>query len=291
MQSMTGFGKGSARFGEDCLLNVELSSVNRKQLEIRVAMPPEWSGLESEARKSIAALISRGALQLRVSVGSGDGKAGCLLNRALLDTLIVQCMAARKRHQLDAAVEVERLLSVPGVLGASEIDPEDPELQAAFHAALDAALTAFNAMRRAEGEHLKLDCRARLEILKSLLAKIRPVVEGIPGQLKAKLLEKLAAEKLPVDLSDDRLLKEVLFYADKADVTEEITRLNSHFAQFEGFLESGEPVGRSLDFLIQEMFREITTLGNKAAVPAVSPHIIAFKSELEKLREQIQNVE
>ena len=108
---------------------------------------------------------------------------------------------------------------------------------------------------------------------------------------KRRLLEKLSAENLPVAADDDRLLKEVLFYADKSDVTEEITRLHSHFAQFRGFLENPGPVGRSLDFLMQELFREITTLGNKAGIPGVSPLVVAFKSELEKLREQVQNVE
>ena len=109
---------------------------------------------------------------------------------------------------------------------------------------------------------------------------------------KAKILARLADEKLPVDLNDERFLREVLFYADRADVTEEITRLKSHFEQFEHFLTgAAESAGRSMDFLIQEMFREITTLGNKAGSSGVSPHVVAFKAELEKLREQVQNVE
>ena len=109
--------------------------------------------------------------------------------------------------------------------------------------------------------------------------------------LKQKLIEKITAENLPVDTNDERLLKEVLLYADKADITEEITRLESHFRQFDGFLAASEPVGRSLDFLLQEMFREITTLGNKAGSSDITPIVVAFKSELEKIREQVQNIE
>jgi uncharacterized protein (TIGR00255 family) len=104
-------------------------------------------------------------------------------------------------------------------------------------------------------------------------------------------MERLAKENIPVDVTDEQLLKEVLYYTDRADVTEEITRLRSHFAQFENFLNSSTPVGRQMDFLMQEMFREITTLGNKAGSSEVSPKVIAFKSELEKIREQVQNVE
>ena len=146
-------------------------------------------------------------------------------------------------------------------------------------------------MRDREGVILAEDLSSRREILEKLLAAIKPLAAAIPGQLKTKLMEKIVEEGLPVDVNDERLLKEVLFYADKADVTEEITRLESHFRQFDAFLKAEEPVGRSLDFLLQEMFREITTLGNKAGCGEITPLIVKFKSELEKLREQIQNVE
>ena len=116
-------------------------------------------------------------------------------------------------------------------------------------------------------------------------------MEDYPDRVKAKLLERLAKENLPVEVTDEQLLKEVLYYTDRADVTEEITRLRSHFSQFETFLNTETPVGRQMDFLMQEMFREITTLGNKAGSSEVSPKVIAFKSELEKIREQVQNVE
>ena len=189
-------------------------------------------------------------------------------------------------------IAVEELLRLPGALTEETFAPgEAPELENALLTAFDEALAEFLRMRTAEGEHLKRDFEQRLVLLESLLAQIEPLTSGIPAAVKARLLEKIAAERLPVDSSDERLLKEVLFYADKADVTEEITRLRSHFAQFRRLLAQTEPAGRSMDFLMQEFFREITTLGNKAGIPAVSPLVVAFKSEVEKLREQIQNVE
>ena len=146
-------------------------------------------------------------------------------------------------------------------------------------------------VNKGKGAALKNDLESRERLLESLLAEIEPLAAEMNAGIKARLLARLEEEKIPVPGDDERLLKEVLFYADKADVTEEITRLHSHFGQFRRFLAESKPVGRSLDFLMQEMFREITTLGNKAGVPAVSPLVVAFKSELEKLREQIQNVE
>ena len=147
-------------------------------------------------------------------------------------------------------------------------------------------------MRETEGAALRNELAGRLAGLRELLAAIEPDTAGLAEAAKTKLLAKLEAEKLPVDTNDERLLKEVLFYADKSDVTEEIARLKSHFEQFDRFLAaSDEPAGRSMDFLIQEMFREITTLGNKAGTSAVSHRVVAFKAELEKMREQVQNVE
>ena len=191
----------------------------------------------------------------------------------------------------ERAVDVEHLLTVPGIVTFQSVDPESPELAAAFEEVLVSALEKFRAMREAEGANLKSDLAARLEVLKALLVKIEPAVAGIPNEIKRRLLEKLAAEKIPVPGSEEQLLREALFYADRADVTEEITRLKSHFGQFTRYLDDTAPGGRSLDFLAQEMFREINTLGNKAGIPEVSALVVEFKSTLEKIREQIQNVE
>ena len=290
MKSMTGFGKGVVTAEDGTLFSVEVSSVNRKQLEIRLSLPSDLASWEPEARKRIAAVISRGALQVRVNI-TQSASALADLDRARLDALIELCVAERRKRGLDADLDIAGLLSLPGVFGSAGVRNAETALLS-LNAALEQALSGFSAMREKEGEALRSDLAGRLTGLRALLAGIEPFAADLAAAAKTRLLAKLEAESLPVDLNDERMLREVLFYADKSDVTEEITRLKSHFEQFDRFLAaSDEPTGRSMDFLIQEMFREITTLGNKAGTSEVSHRVVAFKSELEKMREQVQNVE
>ena len=288
LRSMTGFGKGAATAPDGTVLVVEISAVNRKQLELRFSMPQEFAAWEPEARKAISAKVSRGSLLVRVNVSqSAAGLAD--LNRERLEALIQLCReySAEEKNPVDVAA----LLSLPGIFGSSENRDVSAALPA-LNAALEQALAGFNAMRECEGTALQQELGGRLNGLRDLLAKIEPQTADLADAAKAKILTRLADEKLPVDLNDERFLREVLYYADRSDVTEEVTRLKSHFAQFDRFLtETPESAGRSMDFLLQEMFREITTLGNKAGSSGVSPHVVAFKTELEKLREQVQNVE
>ncbi|MEA4862093.1 MAG: YicC/YloC family endoribonuclease [Victivallaceae bacterium] len=293
IRSMTGFGKGVADAqAPACHIEIELSSVNRKQLEQRWTLPRELSAIEPDLRRSLAAKLSRGAVSARVGcVFHGEAASATNINLSLLLKLAATATAVRNECKMSDPIDLAALMTIPGVVENTEYAADTEDIRNAALAALDAALGQLIAMRAREGAALEADLSGRMEKIESLLAKIKPLVAALPGQLKAKLLEKLAESGLNVDLNDDRLLKEVLFYADKSDTTEEITRLESHFVQFRHYLASSEPAGRSLDFLLQEMFREITTLSNKAGSPQVSPLAVAFKSELEKLREQVQNVE
>ena len=293
MFSMTGFGRGCASFsgGE---FQVEVTSINRKQLEVRTIIPTEFAADDNLLRKLVANYISRGQVYIKVSVAKqATSVSGIEVDKASLLKLIEISKDMRSLAGLSSEVDVETLMTIPNiVIKANELSEEEHAVAVEqLTKAAEAALAQFQAMRLAEGEVLKADFVNRLGLLKNLLAEIIPYVEDYPDKIKAKLLERLAKENLPVEVSDEQLLKEVLYYTDRADVTEEITRLRSHFSQFETFLNTETPVGRQMDFLMQEMFREITTLGNKAGSSEVSPKVIAFKSELEKIREQVQNVE
>ncbi len=292
MFSMTGFGKADGEVAPGSVLSLEISSVNRKQFELRCSLPAEFGSFENAIRQKMAAVISRGSISLRGawhrSTGSGSGAK---IDQAWLRTLVESCRAVRTACQLPDDVDVEALISAPGVVTTEAFDPDAPGIADAFMAVLDQAIERYQHMRAVEGEALKLDTLKRLQLLEETLAKIEPIVAKVPELQKQRILGKLKAERISVPANDEQLLREVLFYADHADVTEEITRLKSHFVQFRNFLDSDRPAGRSMDFLIQESFREITTLGNKAGGVEVSPLLVLFKSELEKLREQIQNVE
>ena len=292
MFSMTGFGRGEAVFGNDCILTAEVSSVNRKQLEMRMIAPPELAGHEPAVRKIVGQYFNRGSVQLRLAVRSGGTEGEKLaVDEAMLDELIDGALDARRRAGLSEDVAVETLMNIPGVVLSGEADMDDPGFADALERAVTDACQACRRMRETEGGALQQDLRRRGDILKELLARLEPECAKLPEIAKKRLLGKLAEASLPVKPDDEMLIRELLFYADKSDVAEEITRLKSHFSQLDGFLADERPAGRSLDFLAQEFFREITTLGNKAASPAVSPLVVAFKSELEKMREQIQNVE
>ena len=291
LYSMTGFGKGEAVFADGRTIQAEISSVNRKQLEVRFMMPQELAPLENTGRKIIGKLVSRGAVQVRITIGNSGRSSTSAVDRNMLDMLICEASEARKRAGLDPDVNVEQLIAIPGVLQSSPVDGSSAEVAEMFEKALNAAGENYQKMRLVEGNNLRADLESRIKSLEVLHGELFMMTSRQPDLVKQKLLSRFATEKLPIDADDPALLREVLFYIDRGDVTEELTRLTSHFEQFHKFLDSDVPVGRSLDFLMQELFREITTLGNKAFASGVSGKVVAFKAEAEKIREQIQNLE
>lgn len=294
MLSMTGFGRAENVSGNGSVLTVEISSINRKQLEVRMIAPQEFLSLEPVARKIVASSFSRGAVQVRVALRRGarvGENSGVDIDESMLDELIDAALDARRRAGLAETVAVESLMSLPGVVSSSDPGVDDPAFAELFEETVARACAECRKMREREGAALQEDLRRRGELLKTLLQQLEPECAKLPEVAKRRLMTKLEEAGFPVKTDDETLIRELLFYTDKADVTEEITRLKSHFAQLDAFLGSDRPAGRSLDFLAQEFFREITTLGNKAASPTVSPLTVTFKSELEKMREQIQNVE
>ncbi len=296
MRSMTGFGRGTAENQTaDITFTIEITSINRKQLDIRVALPNELSSFEPGLRSRVGEFVSRGAVNVKVlmQLGPKATKEGVKLNSALLEALIDESRQIGNGLGLTDEIHIRDFMDVPGVIEFSGPNLKVPEVEIAFSEALDIAVNELVAMKEKEGEHICKDIASRLQVLRKLVDEIEPLAADIPEQQKTKLLQKLEHAGLGIiDSDDERILREVVIYCDKADVTEEITRLRSHFVQFEGYLKNTTgPVGRSLDFLIQELFRETTTLGNKAAGCQISPLVVKMKTELEKIREQVQNAE
>ena len=295
MRSMTGFGKAYAASAElGIAFNVEISSVNRKQLEIRVSLPHELSAMELLLRQLIKEKISRGTVSARVtmSLDEKQGLSTVKINHSLLERLTKECSELQKQFGDQTSWSIAELMTLPGVVEAVPPDMENAEIKTVFVQAVEGAVSNLVAMREAEGRELCRDLKKRCEKLTALTDKLEPMIKEVPEMLRQKLFERLEKEGLAVDVNDERMLKELIFYVDRSDVSEELTRLRSHFAQLEKFLsKSGKAVGRSMDFLLQEIFREVTTFGNKAASCEITPVIVEFKTELEKIREQIQNIE
>ena len=288
---MTGFGRGEALCESSRLrFRVEISSVNRKQLELKTSLPREMIPWEGEIRQKVGSRVSRGALQLRAEVLSEKGTL-------LVPELRICRENLQKIRQELAACQLpesalQSILLVPGVLEQLQNDLATEENKAALLLACDRAVDQLLFMRETEGAMLAKDFAARIDALETMLLSALPYTEKLPLLQKEKLLKKLEDSNLPLDVNDERILREIVIFTDKLDVTEEVTRLKSHFAHFRSFLANKEEqLGRNMDFLTQEIFREINTFGNKATCPEVSPIVVRMKTEAEKIREQVQNVE
>ena len=293
MFSMTGFGRAEAGAGKNFSISAEVSSINRKQLELRVSLPSDFSRFELDVRSAAAEYFSRGAVSVRISIKSADNANGMLSlpDAEKFDELIRYVAAARQRNNVPGDVNVEALLSLPGVLQSPALSAEDENIKDTLLETVRTACLNCRSSRETEGEALKNEFVSRIAFLEEKLEEIITLLPEIVAAGKNRLLEKIAELQLSIDSNDPAFLREIVYLTDKSDVTEEVTRLKSHFVQFKNYLAKNVPCGRNLDFLAQEMFREINTLGNKSGNSSISPIVVIFKTELEKIREQIQNVE
>ena len=289
---MTGYGRGTATF-DGRQVAVELSSVNRKQAEIALSLPRALQELDPRLRDEINAQISRGRLTVVVGLhakGGGKEKPGAI-NVVAAKEYRDQLEALRKALNLAGEITLDQVLRGPGVLDSENIELDTDEAWPALKKALKAALDQFVKMRKQEGEALAADLRKRTLAIQKNVKTIGVLAPKVMEHHRGSLLERAAKSGVEIGDSDERLLKEIVFFADRSDISEEVTRLRSHLDQFFTQLGKDEPVGRTLDFLLQEMFRETNTIGNKANFLAISQIVVGMKTELEKLREQVQNIE
>jgi uncharacterized protein (TIGR00255 family) len=287
---MTGYGRGTATF-DGRQVAVELSSVNRKQAEISLSLPRALLELEPRVRDEINAHISRGRLTVVVGLHAKGGGKGGAINVAAAKDYRDQLDALRKSLKLGGEITLDQVLRGPGVLDSESVEIETETAWPALRKALKAALDQFVKMRKVEGEALAADLRKRTLAIQKNVKTIGVLAPKVMDHHRGTLLERAAKAGLEIEASDERLLKEIVFFADRSDISEELTRLRSHLDQFFTQLGKDEPVGRTLDFLLQELFRETNTIGNKANFLAISQIVVGMKTELEKLREQVQNIE
>lgn len=293
MNSMTGAGWGECSH-DGLKVTVELSSVNRKQSEIFVNLPRELEGLEPQLRDEINRRVGRGRVSVRVSLHAAEGQDGARVrvNTALAGAYVAELRKLAKHLGLSGELSAEVLLRAPGVF-ESDAKVSDPEaLWPSVREALTSAMASMLKMRAREGAHLKKDLCDRIGTMRKAVARIRKEAPLVQKRYREQLIERIKLAGLQeLQIDEERISKEVVFFADRSDVSEELTRLQSHFQQFDDCVKSTEPVGRTLDFLAQEFNREINTIGSKANDAAISREVVELKTELEKFREQVQNVE
>ena len=293
MKSMTGYGRGDSS-AKGVQLEVEISSVNRRQVEVAVSLPNELDSLEADLRKIVLASVARGRISGRVTLQLPSGKANrsILINEEQAEAYKNGLAKLADGMGLRDDLSLETILRLPGVMEAGEDEVDPVAMLPTLKRALGQALGQLQDMRFKEGSNLGRDLTKRLASLRRITKRVAKRAPKVVEHHRTRLLERLAKADIDVaDADDERFLREVVYFTDRSDISEELTRLESHFDQVDGCLISNEPVGRKLDFLAQEMFREVNTIGSKANDSEISQEVVTLKTELEKIREQVQNVE
>ena len=291
MRSMTGYGRGqSVRNGSK--FTVELNSVNRKQSDVVVTLPRELAELEPRVRDVINAEVTRGRLNVVIACHqSAHANCAPALDAALARSYYSAMLDLKKELGASGEIGIETILRAPGVMRTADAAPEPEDAWPQVESALKDALGDLVKMREREGKNLARDLIKRLKVVRAAVREVRKLQPGVIQRYRQTLHDRVQRAGIELPIDDDRLVKEIIFFADKSDITEELTRLDSHFAQFAHHLRKDEAVGRTLEFMSQEIGREFNTLGAKANDVQISQLVVACKSEMEKIREQIQNIE
>lgn len=292
IRSMTGYGRSDVR-GASGNLTVEMRSVNNRFLDVQVKLPRSLNALESRVRKDVQDAFSRGRIDVFITRSSSETSPfRFTVDLARAGQYIGVLKELKDRFSLPGEVNLALLNALPDIIGREEVT-EDLELAwKALGEGLRQAISALQVMRGQEGDALAKDITARLDLIASLVEAVRLRTPATVEQARSRMTEALA--RILKDQPDPaRVAQEIALLAERTDVTEEITRLGSHMAQFRNMLlrSGSEPVGRKLDFLIQEMGREVNTIASKAQDAEISLGVVNVKAELEKIREQVQNIE
>ncbi|MDP8263413.1 MAG: YicC/YloC family endoribonuclease [Candidatus Ancaeobacter aquaticus] len=290
IKSMTGYGQSNVR--TKCgKVFIQIQSVNRKHLEININVPRDILQLENDLRKEIEAHIERGKINVYVYFERSPSYTKTLnINYTVAQKYVDCCNSLKKKFKLKGDIDISALVSSKDVLSYNEIRIDSTTLAKPLKNAMRKSLLSLNQMRSVEGKALETDLKKRLKAIKNDLEIIKKITPRTVNEYERKLRKRI--KKYAQDKKiDEQISKEAALFADKVDVSEEIVRLQSHLGQFLSMLRMKKPVGKTLDFIVQEMIRESNTIGSKANSVKTSQRVIRIKGEIEKLREQIQNIE
>jgi len=291
LKSMTGYGRNEAIEGGKKIL-CEIKSVNHRYSDYNIKVPKYYGFLEDKIREFASKYISRGKVDIYVSTQSyEESDKEIVVNMDLARSYIDALASLRDEFSLRDDVSVSSVARYPDIFTLEKKEEDEEEIWQAVKKVLEPAIESFNAMREREGERIQKDLEARVEYMKTIAKKIDERSPETVNEYRNRLYEKIKEVLENKDIDDARVLTEVAIFADKVAVNEEMVRLASHFVEFYNICASGEPAGRKLDFLIQEINREINTTGSKAGDIEIAKMVVELKAETEKLREQIQNIE
>lgn len=291
IKSMTGFGAGDAETA-DFKVHIEVKAVNQRFLETNYHMPYSMNMFENQLTKKIKEYASRGKLDINIRFQDLRDKAVTVkVDKGLVAAYGQALQEISSQLELSAPVTAAQIASYPDVLKLNEENADLEAAQPVLMQAMEQALESFVAMREAEGQNIQRDLLARIGTLENFVGELEKLAPEIVATYRQRLENLLKEYLAKEDIEESRIIQEVALFTDKVNYTEETVRLRSHFNQFRQIITAGEPVGRKLDFLIQEMNREINTVASKANSAGAAQFVVDVKSEIEKIREQIQNIE
>lgn len=291
MKSMTGFGRSVIKEVDGLDGVIEITSVNRKNLDVVHSCPKDWIGLDSLLIPEVKKFIHRGRIAISIRVQLDEADPNNPWSEALLRQDLSRLREFATNENIDFAIDASLLAKIAYEQTRSTTMPEWTSLKEALIVTLKEALVGLVQMRTDEGLSLYKDLRERIQTMMNLKETISNESVGMVEQHRSKLMERLKSANLDIDIEDERVLKEVALFADRCDISEELTRLDSHYKQFLETIEADGSIGRKLEFIAQEMGRELNTIGSKGNKIEISKAVIESKNELESIREQILNVE
>lgn len=291
MNSMTGFGKAEVTT-KTIRCVAEVTSFNNRFLELSVKLPRQLSSLEGQLRELVGERVSRGKVVVYIGYDEiGADSAKYHINSDAIKAYFSQIKSIQKKLKIPGQVNIGDLMAFPEISGGSQDSIDEKKIWPIIEKAADKALSQMALMRGKEGAALANDMTKRISLVEKLLAQVKAESGGVVAKVREKLTKRIQEFQTSASIDQNRLEQELTIYADKSDISEECTRFESHLEQFSGALKMKEPVGKKLNFLLQEMNREANTIASKSSELSIAKASLEIKEEIEKLREQVQNVE
>ena len=291
LKSMTGYGKGEAR-QEEVTVTVEIKTVNHRYADISVRLPRTFLSHENGVRKQVGKALGRGKIDVFVNYELASGaQAVPTVNRDLAASYHGLFVDLAREFDLNDQITVSHIINQKDVVQVKEAEIDEAVLGVCLGQATAMALEQLIVMRLAEGEETRKDLEERLNAAEKMLVQILTRAPQVPLEWQEKLTERLARLQQGIEFDPQRVAQEIAVFADRCDISEEVARFKSHLVQFRTLFDDDEPVGRRMDFLVQELNREVNTMGSKSNDAELTSHVVALKAEFEKVREQVQNVE